>query len=235
MQRTILHSLIMTVVVMLSGGLLDAMAQEVPAGESSSGQAPISEKRKTEFYGAFSILGTIPKDENLTVGGTTIFDTNVKGSAGAGLKVGIFPKFAGGVFGIEGEVFGHGGKLNAPGQAQGDLTVINFMVNVLARYPGEIIQPYVGVGIGVSGGQLSDANIQVASSQLTGKAGDGAGAFQFLGGVRAYVTKMIYLFGEYKYFAANYKWESEGISTGSPSVNFDFRTQIVSGGIGISF
>lgn len=109
------------------------------------------------------------------------------------------------------------------------------MVNVLARYPGEIIQPYVGVGIGVSGGQLSDANIQVASSQLTGKAGDGAGAFQFLGGVRAYVTKMIFLFGEYKYFAANYKWESEGISTGSPSVNFDFRTQIVSGGIGISF
>lgn len=90
MQGTILRGLIMTMVVLLSGGLLDAMAQEAPAGESSSGQAPVSEKRKTEFYGAFSILGTIPKDENLSVGGTTIFDTNVKGSAGAGLKVGIF-------------------------------------------------------------------------------------------------------------------------------------------------
>ena len=89
MQRTVLQGLIMTAVVMLSGGLLDAMAQEVPAGESSSGEAPISEKRNTEFYGAFSILGTMPKDENLTVGGTTIFDTNVKGSAGAGLKAGV--------------------------------------------------------------------------------------------------------------------------------------------------
>jgi hypothetical protein len=225
----------MAVVVTLSGGLLDAMAQEVPAGESSSGQVPVSDKPKTEFYGAFSILGTMPKDENLTVGGTTIFDTNVKGSVGAGLKAGIFPKFAGGVFGVEGEVFGHGGRVNAPGQVQGDLTVINFMVNVLARYPGEIIQPYVGAGVGVSAGQLRDANIQVVGLQLTGKASDGAGAFQFFGGVRAYVTKVIFLFGEYKYFAANYKWESEGISTGNPSVNFDFRTQIVSGGIGISF
>ena len=151
------------------------------------------------------------------------------------MKAGVFPKFAGGIFGVEGEIFGHGGKLNAPGQAQGDLTVINFMVNVLARYPGEIIQPYVGVGFGVSAGQLRDANIQVAGSQLTGKASDGAGAFQFLGGVRAYVTKKIFLFGEYKRFGANYTWESEGISTGSPSVKLDFRTQIVSGGIGISF
>ena len=84
MQKAVLHGLIMTVVVMLSGGLLDAMAQDVPAGESSSGQAPVSEKRKTEFYGAFSILGTMPKDENLNVGGTTIFDTNVKGSGEQG-------------------------------------------------------------------------------------------------------------------------------------------------------
>ena len=80
MQRTVLRGLIMTVVVMMSGGLLDAMAQDVPTGELSSGQTPIPEKRKTEFYGAFSILGTMPKDENLNVGGTTIFDTNVKGS-----------------------------------------------------------------------------------------------------------------------------------------------------------
>src|SRR5437870_7715357 len=94
------------------GGLLDAIAQEVLAGESSSGQVSVSQKRKTEFYCAFSILGTIPKDGDLTVIGTTIFDTNVKGSAGAGLKAGIFPKFAGGVFSVAGKVFGHGGKLS---------------------------------------------------------------------------------------------------------------------------
>jgi hypothetical protein len=33
------------------------------------------------------------------------------------------------------------------------------MVNVLARYPGEIIEPYVGVGVGVSAGQLRDAKV----------------------------------------------------------------------------
>ena len=158
MQGTFLHGLIMTAVVMLSGGLLDAIAQEVLAGESSSGQVSVSQKRKTEFYCAFSILGTIPKDGDLTVIGTTIFDTNVKGSAGAGLKAGIFPKFAGGVFSVAGKVFGHVGKLSGS-QAQSDLTVINFMVNVLARYPGEIIQPYVRVGVDVSAGQLRDGKV----------------------------------------------------------------------------
>jgi opacity protein-like surface antigen len=231
MQRTVIRSIVMTVIVISSGLPLDAMAQDV----SSSGQVPVSENRKTEFYGALSILGTIPKDENLNVGGTTIPNTHVNGSAGAGVKAGIFPKFAEGIFGVEGEVFGHGGKLNAPGQAQGDLTVVNFMVNVLARYPGEIFQPYVGTGVGLSAGQLRDANIQTGSTQLTGKSTDGAGAVQLLGGVRAYVMKKIFLFGEYRYFASDYEWDSEGISTGSPSVKYDFRTQIVSGGIGISF
>lgn len=237
MQKTILCGLIMTVtvVVMLSGERLEAVAQEVPAEGSSPSHVSVSDNRKTDFYGAISVLGTMPKDENLNVGGATIFDTDVKGSIGAGLKAGVFPKFAGGVFGIEGEVFGHGGKFNAPGQARGDLTVINVMVNVLARYPGEIIQPYVGVGFGVSASQVRDVNIQSSGSQLTGKANDGAVAFQFLGGVRAFVTRNVFLFGEYKHFGANYSWESEGVSAGSPSVKLDFRTHIVSGGIGISF
>ncbi|HEY7533449.1 MAG TPA: hypothetical protein VH681_11815, partial [Nitrospiraceae bacterium] len=210
------------------------MAEEPPVGTTPSDQSPAADKRKTEFYGALSILGTMPINENLDVGGTTINNTNVKGSVGAGIKAGIFPNFAGGILGVEGEVFGHGGSVSAP-QAQGDLTVINFMVNVLARYPGEFIQPYIGAGFGVSAGELHDANIQVGGSQLTGKSNDAAFAYQFLGGARAYVTKRIFLFGEYKYFSASYKWESEGINTGNPSVKLDFRTQIVSGGVGISF
>jgi opacity protein-like surface antigen len=236
MRKAFLQYLGVSLLVTSLLGVSNVMAQEPPAGEPASGQAPASDQRKTEVYAGLSILGTLPTNENLNVGGATISNTNAKGSAGAGLKAGIFPKFAGGIFGVEGEVFGHGGKLNAsPNQAQGDLAVVNFMVNVLARYPGEIIQPYVGAGFGVSAGQLSDANIQVGGSQLTGKAGDGAFAYQFLGGVRAYVTKKIFLFGEYKYFAANYKWESQGINTGNPVVKYDFRTQIISGGIGISF
>lgn len=147
MRTVVLRHLSMAVIcVALPIAASNLMAQDVSVGESSPGQVQVSEKRKTEFYGALSILGTMPKDENLNVGGTTIPNTNVKGSVGVGAKARIFPEFAGGVFGVEGEFFGHGGKLSAP-QAQSDLTVVNFMVNVLARYPGEIIQPYVGQGL----------------------------------------------------------------------------------------
>jgi hypothetical protein len=51
--------------------------------------------------------------------------------------------------------------------------------------------------------------------------------------VRAFVTKKLFLFGEYKYFVTNYSWGSEGAST--QRVKLDFQTQIVSGGIGWSF
>lgn len=234
MQRIILQGLFLVVITMLSGEMFVAIAQEVPAGEPSSSRAQVSEKRRPEFYTAFSILGTIPKDKNLNVGEAIIPNTDVKGSVGAGIKFGGFPTFAGGVFGFEGEIFGHGGKLSAP-QAQGNLTAINFMTNVLARYPGEIIQPYVGAGFGPSLGLLRDSNIQVAGSQLVGNGGSMTLAYQFLGGVRAYVTKKVFLFGEYKYFAANYTWRTDADRIGSPSVNLKFQTQIISGGIGISF
>lgn len=234
MEKTTLRSLFLLAVVLSSGEMVAAMAQEIPVGESSSGQVSISAKRKTEAYGAFSILGTIPKNKNLSSGETIIPNTDERGSAGAGLKAGVFPAFAGGIVGVEGEVFGHGGKLSAP-QAQSNLTAVNLMVNLLARYPGEIMQPYVGVGVGLSHGVLSDANIQVRSNQLTGSAVSMNFGYQFLGGVRAYVTRKVFLFGEYKYFAVNYNWQSGERDSGNPSVNLKFQTQIVSGGVGITF
>jgi opacity protein-like surface antigen len=207
------------------------MAQEVPAGESSSGQAPVSEKRKTEGYVSLSILGTIPKNESLNVGGASFANTDVKGSAGAGLKAGIFPSFGGGFLGFEGDLFGFGGKVQST-QATGSLTSINAMVNLIARYPGEIIQPYIGVGGGLSAGMLRDVNIQGGPFALSGSSGSAAFGYQFLAGVRALVTKRVFLFGEYKYFSANYDWESEGAG---PHVELDYRAQIISGGIGLSF
>ncbi len=74
------------------------------------------------------------------------------------------------------------------------------MVNLLARYPGDTIQPYVGAGIGVSVAQLRDVNFQTKSGAMTGKAGYVAFAYQFLAGVRAYVQKTVFLFCEYRYF-----------------------------------
>lgn len=196
--------------------------------------------KKTEVYIGIYVLGTLPQDKNLSVGGTEIQQTSVSGAVGAGGKAGVFPAFGRGYLGLEGELFGYGGKVNAPQtftsggltQAQGNLTIVNAMVNLLARYPGELIQPYAGVGFGVSAASVTDATIQVGPMALTGESNDAAFAYQFFAGARAYITKKIFLFGEYKYFSANYKWEAEG---GGPTTTLDFRTQIVSGGVGLSF
>jgi hypothetical protein len=90
-----------------------------------------------------------------------------------------------------------------------------------------------GAGVGSSTGILYNANIQSGNVGLSGTSGDLAFAYQFLGGVRAFVTKTLFLFGEYKYFVTNYSWGSEGAST--QRVKLDFQTHIVPGSIGWSF
>ena len=107
------------------------------------------------------------------------------------------------------------------------------MYNLMLRYSGETIQPYIGAGVGSSTGILYNVNIQSGNVGLLGTSGDLAFAYQFIGGVRAFVTKQLFLFGEYKYFVTQYSWESEG--GGHSKVKLDFQTHIVSGGIGISF
>jgi opacity protein-like surface antigen len=118
-------------------------------------------------------------------------------------------------------------------QAEGSLIAITTMYNLMLRYPGETIQPYIGTGVGSSTGILYNANIQSGNVGLSGTSGDLAFAYQFLGGVRTFVTKNLFLFGEYKYFVTNYSWGSE--SAGTQRVKLDFQTHIVSGGIGWSF
>lgn len=220
--------------------LSTGQAQDVPAQD-----AEVKNARKTEAYIAPYLLGTFPIDRNLSVGGSGLGNalfsgTNIQGSAGAGLKAGVYPGAMGGVVGLEGEVFGHGGKLKTPGgvfpSADANLLVINSMINLLLRYPGDTIQPYVGAGAGVSYAQLRDFNLQTNFAAVSGKAGDAAFAYQFLAGARAYVNKHLYLFGEYKYFGSAYDWKSESPSGGSgPTTSLTFRTHIVAAGFGVTF
>ena len=54
--------------------------------------------------------------------------------------------------------------------------------------------------------------------------------------MRAYVSKQVYLFGEYTYFGSTYKWESEASGGGAgPDTSLNFRTHIVAAGLGVSF
>ncbi|MBL8044298.1 MAG: outer membrane beta-barrel protein [Nitrospira sp.] len=222
------------------GGVSNVQAQDVSAQESE-----VKSARKTEAYFAPYLLGTFPIDNNLSIGGNgganeTFRGTNIRGSGGAGLKAGVYPGAMGGVLGLEGEFFGHGGKLKTPGgtfpHADADLLVLNWMVNVMARYPGEVLQPYVGAGAGASLANLRDITLQTSSGTMTGKAGDVAFAYQFLAGMRTYVNKNVYLFGEYKYFGSTYDWKSESSSgVSGPTTSLTFRTHIVALGLGLTF
>ena len=204
---------------------------------------------KNEYYVALYMLGTFPKHRPLTVDGAvsgsfSFQQTTLDGGLGGGLKAGIFPPFGHGYLGFEADVFGHTGSLTSASattapvganQAAADFNVVNGMVNVLLRYPAARIQPYIGVGTGVSVGTLSSATISFGATNLVDKGSDATLAYQFLGGVKGKITERIFLFTEYKYFAANYQWDSVSSSGIHPRPSLQFRTHIVAGGIGMSF
>ena len=58
-------------------------------------------------------------------------------------------------------------------------------------------------------------------------------AYQYLGGVKAFMTKRLFLFGEYKYFGAKYSWDSDG--AGDSKVKLDLQAHLISGGVARSF
>jgi opacity protein-like surface antigen len=223
---------------LLSGG---AFGQDALSQQELPSVAPLPSEKKIDLLLSGHVLGMFPRDEDLSVGGNRIFNTDVRGTIGAGIKFDIYPWFTKKIVGAEIEAFGLGGSVRAPRttsgagttQAQGSLIAITTMYNLMLRYPGETIQPYIGAGVGSSTGILYNANIQSGNVGLSGTSGDLAFAYQFLGGVRAFVTKKLFLFGEYKYFVTKYSWDSEG--AGNQRIKLDFQTHIVSGGIGWSF
>lgn len=212
-----------------------AFAQEVPPQPVPSSPPT----KKIDLYLSGHVMGLFPRDKDLSVGGNRISNTDVRGTIGAGIKFDAYPWFTKKILGAEIEAFGLGGSVRAPRtisgttQAQGSLITVNTMYNLMLRYPGETVQPYIGVGGGTSTGILYNVNITSGNIGLTGSSGDFAFAYQFLGGVRTFVTKKLFLFGEYKYFATKYSWDSEG--AGNQRIKLDFQTHIVSGGIGWSF
>jgi opacity protein-like surface antigen len=205
---------------------------------------PVTENQN-EFYASLFMQGSYPVNRPVRLQDDPYTNTDVQGGLGGGLKLGMFPAFAGRMLGFEAEVSGLDGEVNAPSRTTGGITrsanfrlqSINAMANLLLRYPGKVIQPYVGIGAGLSGGFARDLNLQHSSfGVIRENAADGAFAYQFLGGIRANLSDRIFLFTEYKYFLANYQWESE-FPNGShgPSFTLNYRAHIISGGLGFRF
>ena len=162
-----------------------------------------AEPLRRELYVSGFLTHSYPIGSLLKVAGDKIPDTRFDGEMGGGLKIGGFPSYQS-VFGGEIELSGYGGTITAPQtlvgnrvrSAQLDTTVFNFMVNVLARYPGDRIQPYAGVGLGFSVVGM-DGHTQSSSGMLEP---DGFTGFALQGiiGVRLIVTDHLFGFAEYK-------------------------------------
>ncbi len=208
-------------------------ADDLPPVQSPPADPVIS------LSGYFS--GFVPVDQDLSVGGNRVPHTDLRSMAGAGIKFEVYPAFTRHMVGGEIEGFVSGGIIKAPpmmsasglSQAQGTLITLTTMYNLMLRYPGRILQPYLGAGAGLSTGILYNVNMTSSNATAGGSSRDSSFAYQFLGGLRAFVTTNLFVFGEYKYFVTTYRWEQVG--AGDVAVNLDVHTHIISGGIGWSF
>ena len=194
----------------------------------SAGLASAAETADVDI-GLYS-LGVFPSDQGLFAQGGNPSDTKITNGVGAGIKVAVFPHYLGNIIGIELESFGHGSEItfsslaSTGSPASTNLWVFNSMVNLVLRYPGKAFVPYLGIGGGLSDGVLTHANIPGRSDRDF----DGPWTFgyQFLGGVQGNLTEKVFLFSEYKYFSADYRWKQLAL---------DFRSQYVLFGIGLHF
>lgn len=187
-------------------------------------------------------LGMLPGNQDLFNQGT-IVSTSVHQGLGTGFKIGVFPAALSRIVGLEMDSNIHGTALSFPNIANGrhhetgrsDMFMINTTFNVILRYPGERIRPYIGGGIGWSHATLLNPNIAGRDD----KDFDSARAFthQFLGGTQVVLTPhlhlfnaqqniAIFLFGEYRYLSSNYHWEGLAV---------DFRTHYGLLGVGLRF
>ena len=199
---------------------------------SLSVTSSVEAAQKEDVYLGLYVLGSFPSDRNANVMGMNVPNTSVSNGAGGGLKVGIFPDITRRMVGVELEYFGSFSSISFPfssgagpgAVASTNLAVLNSMANLIIRYPGKVIQPYVGIGGGLSDGILFSADIPGRADRDFDPSY--TFGYQFLAGFQSNMTEKTYLFGEYKRFAANYHWEG---------LSLDFRAQYALVGIGIRF
>jgi opacity protein-like surface antigen len=131
--------------------------------------------------------------------GIELQDFDMKNSLAYGGKVGVYPFH--GALGFELDVFHstpHVKNLdNSPGI---HLAVTNVGANILLRYPGVTFQPYLGAGPAILIARLSPSVETQQDTQVSV-------GFNFLTGIRAFVTPHVALFTEYKYTDAKFGFD----------------------------
>ena len=206
-------------------------------GQDTALEARSSLDRGPEIYAALYLLGSLASNRNLSLDGEELPLTTVRNGGGGGFKAGVFPAFTGYVVGIQAESFGLGHEVTAPASigssgmqsGRGTLFAWTTMVSLLIQYPGTVLKPYAGAGVGWSSSYLFDAQLTKGPVTQSGTARDISAAYQYFAGLRGQLTERVFVFGEYKYFASRYQW------SGSLEPSLDFRTHLIAIGVGLSF
>ena len=133
-------------------------------------------------------------------------DFDMKNSLAYGGKVGVYPFH--GSLGFELDVNHSTPHLKNLDDVPGiHLAVTNVGANILFRYPGATFQPYLGLGPGILIARLDCSATTERDTQVSI-------GFNFLTGIRAFVTPNVALFTEYKFTDAKFGFNGAFGSTG---------------------
>lgn len=123
--------------------------------------------------------------------GIELQNFDLSNSVAYGGKVGVYPFH--GSLGFELDVNHSTPHVKSLGDSPGiHLAVTNVGANIVLRYPGVTFQPYLGAGPGIMIARLSRSIETQQDTQVSI-------GFNFLTGIRAFVTPHVALFTEYKY------------------------------------
>jgi hypothetical protein len=193
-----------------------------------------------EFYVSGFAIHSTPIRSTYSIDGSEIQGVSLAGNTAGGAKIGYFFPHFNSAFGAEFEVFSNDGQVTAPRTVKDGnihfsnekLSTTNFMFNGIARYPGDFIQPYASIGIGLSTGAI-EGESQNNLGRFKGRDPLDGLAFQASLGARLLLTKHIYLFTECKYLATS-------LSNGdckecSHALDFSYESFFTAFGAGLRF
>ena len=191
---------------------------------------------QAEVYVAGQVGANIPQDLTNVRGvdsfdGIQVTDLDLKNQVVFGIKVGGYFPHSWDWLGVEGEFYhtdsditqqtatltGPIPTFSTSGMVfETDLAVNTFAFNLLARYPGQWIQPYTGVGVGVNVFSI-DTPAGMSGTSV-------APTLNLLAGVRMFVTDRVAAFVEYKHNRGTVEFSEIGIEG-------DYRVNLFMGGV----
>ena len=107
-----------------------------------------------------------------------------------------------------------------------DLAITTFALNILLRYPGTIVQPYGGAGLG-----FNMIDLEIKKTGVTETTWEPT--VNVVAGIKIFATERIAVFGEYKHNLGNFEFGDEGFQ--GDGFQGNYSTNMLLGGIAYHF